>query len=37
MAETAQFAEDGANIVIENGWLEEQPHADNRKQKIKSK
>jgi hypothetical protein len=30
MAETGQFAEDGVNLMIDYGWLEEQPQADNR-------
>lgn len=29
-AEIALFAEDGANIVIKHGWLEEPPQADDR-------
>jgi hypothetical protein len=32
MAETAQYAEDGANITIDNAWLEEPPHAPDRQQ-----
>jgi hypothetical protein len=28
--EVLQYAEDGANIMIDNGWLEEPPSADNR-------
>jgi hypothetical protein len=27
-----QFAEDGANIMIENGWLEQPPQAIDRDQ-----
>ncbi len=30
MAEITQFAEDGANIMIENGWLEKPPQAPDR-------
>jgi hypothetical protein len=30
MAESGQYAEDGVNIMINQGWLEEQPQADNR-------
>lgn len=30
MTELAQYTEDGANIMIENGWLEEPPQADDR-------
>ncbi|WP_139491591.1 DUF3231 family protein [Brevibacillus dissolubilis] len=29
-AEFAQYGEDGINILIENGWMEEPPHAVNR-------
>jgi hypothetical protein len=32
MAEAGLYHEDGANIAIENGWLEEPPMADNRKE-----
>jgi hypothetical protein len=31
-AEILQFSEDGANIMIENGWLEEPPRADDRQE-----
>jgi hypothetical protein len=30
MGEILQYAEDGANIMINNGWLERPPEADNR-------
>jgi spore coat protein CotF len=30
LAEIAQYAEDGANIMIENGWMEKPPQADDR-------
>jgi spore coat protein CotF len=30
LAEIAQYAEDGANILIENGWMEQPPQADDR-------
>lgn len=33
--EIALYAEDGANIMIKNGWLEEPPQADNRGHLIK--
>lgn len=33
--EIALYAEDGANIMIKHGWLEEPPQADNRDQLIK--
>ncbi|MEW9674245.1 DUF3231 family protein [Ammoniphilus sp. 3BR4] len=29
-AEIAQFAEDGANIMIKNGWMEQPPQAEDR-------
>jgi hypothetical protein len=32
LTETAQYAEDGANITIENAWLEEPPQVPDRKQ-----
>jgi hypothetical protein len=35
MTETAQYAEDGANITIENAWLEEPPQVPDRKQIAK--
>jgi hypothetical protein len=31
-AEIALFTEDGANIMIDNGWLEQPPHATDRDQ-----
>ncbi|MGF9891627.1 DUF3231 family protein [Priestia megaterium] len=33
--EIALYAEDGANIMIKNGWLEEPPQADDRNHLIK--
>ncbi len=33
--EIALYAEDGANIMIKNDWMEEPPQADNREQLIK--
>lgn len=33
--EIALYAEDGANILITNGWMEEPPQADDREQLIK--
>ncbi|MDR3563700.1 MAG: DUF3231 family protein [Negativicutes bacterium] len=32
MAETAQFGEDGAQIMIKHGWLEQPPQAANRRE-----
>jgi hypothetical protein len=32
MAEIVQYAEDGANIMIDNGWLEQPPQAPDRDQ-----
>jgi hypothetical protein len=32
MGEMGLYAEDGAEIMIDNGWLEEPPQADNRKE-----
>lgn len=32
MAESVQYAEDGANIMIDNGWLEQPPQAPDRDQ-----
>jgi len=32
MAELGLYVEDGAEIMIDNGWLEEPPQADNRKE-----
>ncbi|TYP74760.1 DUF3231 family protein [Paenibacillus methanolicus] len=29
-AETGNYAEDGGNIMIENGWMEQPPHAPDR-------
>ncbi|MET3696736.1 uncharacterized protein DUF3231 [Bacillus oleivorans] len=34
-AEVGQYAEDGMNIMIDNGWLERPPHAADRGQLIK--
>ena len=34
--EVALYAEDGANIMIKNGWMEEPPQADNRDQLIQN-
>lgn len=31
MTETQKYAEDGANILINNGWMEQPPQADDRK------
>ncbi|MDL4842673.1 DUF3231 family protein [Aquibacillus rhizosphaerae] len=31
MAEAGEYTEDGANIMIENGWMEQPPTAPNRK------
>ncbi|WP_396265848.1 DUF3231 family protein [Halobacillus shinanisalinarum] len=36
MADTALYAEDGSNIMIDNGWLEQPPGAADRK-KISQK
>jgi hypothetical protein len=33
-AEVSQFVEDGANIMIENGWLEQPPQASDRDQLV---
>lgn len=33
--EIAAYAEDGANIVIENGWMEQPPMAADRKELAK--
>lgn len=33
-AEIARYAEDGAKLLIENGWLEEPPQALNRKELV---
>jgi hypothetical protein len=33
--EVALYAEDGANIMIKHGWLEEPPQSDNREKLIK--
>ncbi|MEK3887498.1 DUF3231 family protein [Bacillus sp. FSL K6-3431] len=30
MAKIAKYAEEGANIMIDNGWMEEPPKAANR-------
>lgn len=37
MAETALYAEDGSNIMIENGWMEEPPKAVDRKKLAEDK
>jgi hypothetical protein len=37
MAETTQYLEDGANIMIDNGWLEQPPSATDREAIINSK
>ncbi|WP_134704875.1 DUF3231 family protein [Ammoniphilus sp. YIM 78166] len=34
-AEIAKFAEEGANLMIHNGWLEEPPQAPNRKALVR--
>jgi hypothetical protein len=31
ITETQKYAEDGANILINHGWLEQTPRADDRK------
>jgi hypothetical protein len=36
-AELAQYGEDGANLMIENGWLEEPPRATDRRALAKGK
>jgi hypothetical protein len=36
MAEVGQYAEDGVNIMIDNGWLEQPPTAVNRDELTKS-
>lgn len=36
LPEIALYAEDGANIMIKHGWLEEPPQADDRDKLIKS-
>jgi len=36
-AEIVQYTEDGANIMIENGWLEQPPQATDRDQLVKHK
>ncbi|WP_261133770.1 DUF3231 family protein [Bacillus sp. Marseille-Q3570] len=35
LAEISLYAEDGANIMIENGWLEEPPHTPDHDQLIR--
>ncbi|WP_408009870.1 DUF3231 family protein [Pseudalkalibacillus sp. A8] len=35
LSEISLYAEDGANIMIENGWLEEPPHAPDHDKLIK--
>ncbi len=37
VGELAKFAEDGANIMIENGWMEEPPKAADRDELMKRK
>jgi hypothetical protein len=37
MAEIAKYAEDGANIMIDNGWMEEPPKAADRNEIAKRK
>jgi ferritin-like metal-binding protein YciE len=37
IAEAGQYAEDGANLMIKNGWMEEPPQADNHKELVYSK
>jgi hypothetical protein len=37
MAEIAKYAEDGTNIMIDNGWLEEPPKAADRDELAKRK
>ena len=34
--EIALYAEDGANIMIKHGWMEEPPQADNRDKLIQN-
>lgn len=34
LAEIMKYAEDGANIMIDNGWLEEPPMAPNRDELV---
>lgn len=34
-AETAQYAEDSAQIMIEHGWMEQPPQVDNRKELMR--
>lgn len=36
-SELVKFAEDGANLMIENGWLEEPPKASDRRELTKGK
>jgi hypothetical protein len=36
MAEIVEFAEDGANLMIDNGWLEKPPSAPDRKALARS-
>lgn len=36
-AEVAQYAKDGTDIMIKNGWMEKPPQADDRDQIIKQK
>jgi nitrogen fixation protein len=37
MAEILQYAEDGANIMIDNGWREQPPQAPDRDQLANQK
>lgn len=37
LQEVLLYSEDGANIMIDYGWMEEQPQADDRKELIKGK
>jgi Protein of unknown function (DUF3231) len=37
ITEISQYAEDGANIMIENGWLEQPPSASNRDELVNKK
>jgi hypothetical protein len=36
-AEIAKYAEDGANLMIDHGWLEEPPKASDRRALTKAK
>ncbi|WP_390363355.1 DUF3231 family protein [Virgibacillus byunsanensis] len=35
--DTGQFSEDGANILIKNGWMEKPPQADDKLKLAKKK